>query len=107
MKGILKNFSKKAETPVESRNYSTIYFILSGLLFIGTIWAVVDEMSTRRPWKEYQAQYYKLSEQKWNERLNEATAAFDTTKYHQLKDELQEAESKFQSPEYKTAESEM
>ena len=107
MKGMFNFFSKRAETNVESRNYSNIYLILSGLLFIGTMWSVVDEISTRRPWKEYQAEYFKLSEQKWNQRLNDESAAFDTAAYAQLKNELNEAEAKLHSPEFVNAEKEI
>src|ERR1041385_5372016 len=104
MKGIFDLFSKRAETPVETRNYGSVYLILSALLFLGTMWAVVDEMSTRRPWKEYEETYFKLSEQKWNDRLKEATASFDSAAYQQLKAQMDEAQAKLESPEYKNAE---
>ena len=40
-------FQKRAETPVENRNYSTFYLVFSGLLFLSTLWAVVDEVVVR------------------------------------------------------------
>ncbi len=102
MKGIFNFFNTRAEAPIEGRNYSNVYLILSGLLFLGTMWAVVDEISTRRPWKEFQESYFKLSAQKWNEKLNDATTGFDSASYQQLTTELSAAEEKMQSSEYKT-----
>jgi len=100
MKSVFQFFRKRAEQPVESRSYGNIYLSLSALLFIGTMWAVVNEVSTRRPWKEYQDQYFKLSEQKWNDRLNDAVSSFDSTTYEQLKRELDSADANLQTPDY-------
>src|SRR5258705_4464605 len=99
MKGIFNFFSRRAEPPVEPRNYSSVYLVLSGLLFLGTMWALVDEISTRRPWKEFQESYFKLSEKKWHEKLDEATTGFDSASYQQLKSELNDVEGKLKSPE--------
>ncbi len=103
MKGFFDFITKRAETPVESRDYGKIYFALSAILFIGTMWAVLDEVTTRRPWKEYQDEYYTLSEQKWNERLQQAIANVDSATLNALQDELKAAQAKLQSPEYKNA----
>ena len=94
MKSLLQFFTKRSDTPIESRDYSKIYLALSALLFIGTMWAVLDEVTTRRPWKEYQEQYFKLSAQKWNERLTQEVSSFDSTTYQQLKSEYDSAQSK-------------
>ncbi|TAK58319.1 MAG: c-type cytochrome [Bacteroidetes bacterium] len=107
MNGLFSLFSKRAETPVETRDYGKIYFALSALLFLGTMWAVLDEVTTRRPWKEYQDEYLRLSEQKWNERLQQAIANLDSTALKELQDSLQQAQGKLSSPEYKTAASQI
>jgi mono/diheme cytochrome c family protein len=99
MKGLFGFFTKRADTPIESRDYGKVYLILSGLLFIGTMWAVVDEISTRRPWKEYQQAYFTLSEQRWGDRLKEAEAAFDSAAYHEASAALSAAEAKMSSQE--------
>ena len=75
MKGFFGWFGKRAEPPIESRDYGKVYFVLSALLFIGTMWAVYDEVSSRRPWKETQLAYMKLSQIKWEDKLKEAQAA--------------------------------
>lgn len=99
MKGLFGFFTKRAETPIESRDYGKLYLVLSGLLFVGTMWAVVDEISTRRPWKEYQAEYFDLSAQRWQDRLKEAEAAFDSAAYQTAHAELQAAEATMASQE--------
>ncbi len=93
-------FQKRAETPIEERNYSSFYLVLSGLLFLSTLWAVVDEVAVRRPWKSYQSQYYKLSEEKVSEQYKEALAAIDSATAADLTQHLAEAKQKLSSPEY-------
>ncbi len=105
MKGLFQFFTRRAQTPVEARDYGKIYLLLSLLLFIGTIWAVVNEVTTRRPWKDYQDRYLTLSEQKWNDRLKDAYSSFDSAAYQQLKVELNSAEAALQSKEYMEAKS--
>src|SRR5579862_4584569 len=100
MKGFLNFFSNRATTPVETRNYHTIYLVLSGLLFIGTMWSVLDEVTTRRPWKDTEEAYYNLSAQKWADRLKDATASFDSTSYNTFQSQLVEANAKLASPEF-------
>src|SRR5260370_1273814 len=78
MKGLFDSITKRADTPIESRDYGKLYLVLSGLLFIGTMWAVIDEISTRRPWKEYETQYFDLSVSRWQDKLKESQAAFDS-----------------------------
>lgn len=99
MNGLFKFFSRRAETPIETRDYGKIYFILSMLLFIGTIGAVVNEMWTRRPWKETQEKYFALSQQKWEGKLKEAREAFDSAAYNQLNADLAEANRKLEGSE--------
>ncbi len=99
MKGLLSYFSARAETPIETRNYGQVYFVLSAMLFAGTLWSVVDEVSTRRPWKVTQEEYFNLDEQKWGERLSEARGSFDSSAYVQVQAELADASAKLASPE--------
>lgn len=96
-------FGKRTQTPIEERNYAPIYLIFSGLLFVGTMWAVVDEVSIRRPWKDYQREFYALSEKRLQERHSEALARADSAKYLNLRKELATAESNLEGEEYKSA----
>ena len=67
------------QIPIEQRNYSVWYIVFSGLLFLGTMWAVVDEVSTRRPWKEEQKRYFDLAEKRVQERIVQAAADVDSS----------------------------
>ena len=99
MKGLLDIFTKRADTPIESRDYGKLYLLLSGLLFIGTMWAVIDEISTRRPWKEYEAQYFNLSAARWQDKLKESQAAFDSAAEQTALTAERDAEAKLGSDE--------
>jgi mono/diheme cytochrome c family protein len=101
MKGIFDYFAKRSQIPVENRNYSPIYLVLTGILFIGTIWSVYNEVDTRRPWKDIQENFLKLSEKKWQDKYQEAKSAVDSATFAQLQAQLNEANAKMQSPEYK------
>ncbi len=48
----------KKEIPAENKSYSALFFILSALLGLVTIWGFWSEMITRRPWKQIQQQFY-------------------------------------------------
>lgn len=107
MKRLFSFFIRRAEEPVETRDYGKLYLGLSALLFIGTIWAVVDEVSTRRPWKEYQESFLNLSQQKWAEKLSDARASFDSAAYRTLRSQQDEAEAKLNSPDVRRMQSEI
>jgi mono/diheme cytochrome c family protein len=79
MPGLFDRITKRAETPIEHRSYGGVYLLLSGLLFVGTMWSVIDEVSTRRPWKEYQETYLTMSEEGWRNRLEETRTELDST----------------------------
>src|ERR1043165_550440 len=59
----LKWFAYRRSIPVEQRSYTKIYGVLSILLFAFTVWAVLDEVMERRPWKDIQADFkdFKIS----------------------------------------------
>ncbi len=107
MNWLVRWMTKRSEVPVETRDYGKLYFALSALLFLGTMWAVLDEVSTRRPWKEFEARYFDLSKQKWEQNLKDARASFDSASYAQLSGELQAAEAKMNSPEVVAAKARM
>jgi cytochrome c2 len=91
---------KRAHIPIESRNYSVYYLVFSGLLFLGTVWAVVDEVSTRRPWKDYQREYRTMLVQKVQEQLNEEIAYFDSLSYYEIAGQVQAAQDSMRTPHY-------
>ena len=107
MKFLFSFFSRRAATPIETRDYGRVYLILSLLLFLGTMWAVLDEVSTRRPWKDYEEEYYKLSRQKWQSHLQDADSLIDTAAVHQITDSLRQEEAMLNTPESREMEHEI
>jgi mono/diheme cytochrome c family protein len=94
---------KRAETPVELRSYGTYYLIFSGLLILGTLWAVVDEVQVRRPWKDYQNKYYQLASSKLDSLKDAALAGIDSAQAAVLKQDLDSSETGLNSTEYVNA----
>ena len=62
----------KKEIPAESKSYSALFFILSGLLGLVTLWGFWSEMITRRPWKQIQQQFYQYEYEKTHAELENA-----------------------------------
>ena len=94
---------KRAETPVELRSYGTYYLIFSALLILGTLWAVVDEVKVRRPWKEYQSKYYELAAFKLDSLSAASLSEVDSTQAAALKQTLDSTEVGLKLPEYTNA----
>lgn len=99
MNGLFGFFVRRSEVPIEKRDYGKIYLLLAGLLFLGTMWSVLDEVATRRPWKDFQENYYDLSRQKWEDRLKAAEGNFDSTALRAVAAQIQDAEGKLASPD--------
>ena len=62
----------KKEIPAENKSYSALFFILSALLGLVTIWGFWSEMITRRPWKQIQQQFYQYEYDKTKAELTNA-----------------------------------
>ena len=62
----------KKEIPAENKSYSALFFILSGLLGLVTLWGFWSEMITRRPWKQIQQQFYQYEYDKTYAELEKA-----------------------------------
>ena len=62
----------KKEIPAENKSYSALFFILSALLGLVTIWGFWSEMITRRPWKQIQQQFYQYEYEKTEAELANA-----------------------------------
>ena len=54
----------------EKKSYGSVFVIGAGFLVVLSLWAFVDDNITRRPWKGFQAQFYRLD-------YNKAKAAYD------------------------------
>jgi mono/diheme cytochrome c family protein len=100
---MLNFFKKRYNTPIEIRNYSTMYLVFSLVLFLATMYSIIDEVTVRRPWKDYQNNYRTLALQKFTAKMEEATAMFDSAGFVEAQKNLIAIEAKQQSDEYTSA----
>lgn len=91
-------FKERAQVPIEVRNYSVYYIVFAGLLFLGTMWAVVDEVATRRPWKDVQRAYRQEAVTRVQQRVEQAVADFDSSSYVDLTAQLSAARDSMNGP---------
>jgi mono/diheme cytochrome c family protein len=50
--------------PDEERSLSRLFFVVSVILVVASVYTVIDETIVRRPWKRYQAAFYELEYEK-------------------------------------------
>ncbi len=62
----------KKDIPVEEKSYAVLFFILSALLGLVTIWGFWSEAITRRPWKGIQQEFYQYEYDKTKIELERA-----------------------------------
>jgi hypothetical protein len=55
----------------EKKSYGSLFVLGSAVLVVLTLWSFWDDNITRRPWKRYQRQFYKLDYQKAKAAYNE------------------------------------
>ena len=93
-------FEQRAHIPVEQRSYGGFYIAFSAILFFGTVWAVWDEVTVRRPWKDYQESYYATLYQRLDSLKQDAIAEVDPDEIAQYESTLREAEAGLKADEY-------
>ena len=101
---------KRSETPLEERNYSTIFLILSALLAITTFWAIWDMIRTRAPWQRYQMELNAQERANVEADLQIAQEEFDSQhleRYDALKTDLAEAKANLEGEAYQQIQSEL
>ncbi|MDP4220318.1 MAG: c-type cytochrome, partial [Bacteroidota bacterium] len=96
-----KYFAVRKNIPIEQRSYTKIYGILAILLFSFTVWAVLDEVMTRRPWKDIQADFKEFKSTRLNLEIKKEKAKIDPTVRKELKKRLSDLEKQMQSESYK------
>ncbi len=73
--------------PIEEKSFAWLYFLVTSLLVISTLWAVYDEVIGRRPWKRYQREFLSVADAKSQQDLKDATGAMATEEYKKLRQE--------------------
>ena len=82
----------------ERKSYSALFVLLVALLIVGAIWSIWDDNISRRPWKEYQVEFYKLAYDQYMKQAGEEEKRLaQNPEYVQLNKELQAAEKELNS----------
>src|SRR3972149_9573207 len=86
----------------EDKSYLAIFVVVSFDLVAVTAWAIVNETYDRRPWKNYQKQFYRLEYGKIKENYEKERANFESPdvqkKYGEAKNKLEHAWEDFKKP---------
>ena len=94
---------RKKDIPVEEKSYAVLFFILSALLGLVTIWGFWSEAITRRPWKGVQQEFYQYEYEKTKIELERAKKnlpeisepkALDRKKLNELENAVADAKVK-------------
>ncbi|MGR3310406.1 MAG: c-type cytochrome [Candidatus Brocadiales bacterium] len=89
----------------EEKSYALLYLIMCLTLVGVTIWAFVDEIYLRRPWKQYQKRYFQLEKQHLRDKYAMLKEKLEDPgvqeKYLEVKKHLEEAKSALNSPNTK------
>ncbi len=88
---------KRNETPVEERSYSGVYAFWSGVLFLTTIWAVWNEVETRRPWMVYLEEFLEMKSDLLHKQIADARQSIDNDAVNALAKQLSEVRAKLAS----------
>src|SRR3989304_4473120 len=59
---------------IEEKSYRVHFWVISLLTVLSTVWAVWDEVETRRPWKKYQIQFNQMEYERVKAEFNKAEA---------------------------------
>lgn len=102
-----KWFAVRRSIPVEQRSYTKIYAILSMLLFAFTVWAVLDEAITRRPWKDIQADFKDFKEARLNIERKKELAKIPVDVRKSVRKELSTAKNALETDKFQTAASKL
>jgi hypothetical protein len=75
-----------ATKPLELQSLKWPFVGLAVLLALSTLWAVYDEVVPRRPWKNYQREFFKLDEAHARADLDRARKRLETPETKQKLD---------------------
>jgi hypothetical protein len=90
----------------EEKSYALHFLVAVLLLIIVSLWLILWETETLRPWKEYQKKYYDLVVAQLEKNLGQRVAEFSSDNvqkdYNNLKSALDKARAEFESPAVQT-----
>src|SRR5262245_24970284 len=94
----------KPSTPKidEHKSVRLSFFICGSLFMAVSVWAVVDEVWTRRPWKKHQENFFKIEEKLAKEERARFKDKLDKNpRYKQISDEIKKLEQTLKEPKTK------
>ena len=84
----------------EKKSYGSVFVLGSALLVVMSIWALWDDNFTRRPWKGFQAQFYRLDYSKAQTAYDEEDKKLKADpKYQELAQKLANAQASLKNGE--------
>src|SRR5215831_14148096 len=89
------------------RSYSFVWFLLSGILVVLTLWYVYDEAIGRRTWKKYAAEWTQLESSRLQKAIVEAQKGIDPKELKRLAMEKEKAQQALEGDPYKKAQEEL
>ena len=93
---------RKKEKREEEKSYSAAFAVVSFILAAVALWAVLNEVVDRRPWKKYQKKFHQMEYEKAGEEYKKAVALFESPevqkKYTETKERLKHAQDAFIAP---------
>jgi len=82
----------------EKKSYSALFVLLVALLIVGAIWSIWDDNISRRPWKEYQVEFYRRAYDQYMKQAQDEQNRLDKSPdYVKLIKQLDEAEKELHS----------
>ena len=91
----------------EEQSLRIVFFVSSMMFVVVTGWAVWNEEATRRPWKEYQAEFNRLEYQRVSQELAAERSKLDSPEARaaraKLQGDVQAAQARLAGPEYAKA----
>lgn len=85
----------KKYDPILDRSLSGWFLVSAGLLVLVTVWAVYDEIVTRRPWKGHQAEFKEIATRKYDEDLQNLNKVYESSEYKSARKTLDDANAAF------------
>ena len=98
---------ESASSRQEQRSYGAVFLVIGAMAAFSSLWMVYDEEFRRRPWKEYQAEFFDLEAEQAQSILDDADAVLASdataTRLAELEAAIAEAEASQESNAYQEA----
>jgi mono/diheme cytochrome c family protein len=87
---LFRKFNEWRKRPAEEQTYRFPFFVTIVLLILLTLWSVWDETFRRRPWKDYQNEFFRLELSKADSEYQERKKEFESAQTQKIYQDLRE-----------------